>query len=403
VGVSLAAFVGFVAASSWTSSGARARGARLERMQQSPQWGGAAREPRFVDPLPRTQASMLSMSQKFFFGGGANRQPEAPIPVEARSNNDFAAVPSDALRVTWLGHSTLIVEIDGKRLLLDPVWSERVSPVSWAGPKRFYPPPLPLAELPTIDAVLISHDHYDHLDHDTIKALASAHTAPFYVPLGIGAHLEAWGVPAARIVELDWWEERGLGELRLVATPARHFSGRSLVMSDRDATLWAGWAMIGPHHRAFYSGDTAMFPGFSEIGKRLGPFDVTMIESGAYNSMWRDVHLGPEQAVMAHQMLRGKHLLPVHWGLFDLALHSWTEPVERVLAAAQLHNVVVSTPAPGGQLDLAAHRAAATPHSLGAVANSGHRWWPALPWESAEAAPVVSSNLTGLVTLSAQH
>jgi L-ascorbate metabolism protein UlaG (beta-lactamase superfamily) len=290
------------------------------------------------------------------------------------------------LRVTWLGHSTLIVELDGKRLLLDPVWAERASPLTWAGPKRFFAPPLPLSELPEIDAILISHDHYDHLDTQTVQTLAASTRAPFVVPLGVGAHLEYWGVEPARIVELDWWQEHELGDLRLVATPARHFSGRSLTFHDADATLWSGWAMLGPTHRAYYSGDTAMFPGFSEIGERLGPFDVTLIESGAYNSMWPDVHLGPEQAVEAHRMVRGKTLIPVHWGLFDLALHGWTEPVERVLAKAQELGVQVATPAPGGSVDM--------------TAQSRHpRWWPELPWVVAAEDPVVSSGLVGTLQL----
>ncbi len=389
------AFAGYVTASTWRTTGARASGERLQRMQASPQWGGALGESRFVDPLPRTQASMLSMTQKFFLDGSEFREPTTPVPVQARSAADFGTVDDDALRVTWLGHSTLIVELDGQRLLIDPVWSERVSPVTWAGPKRFYPPPLPFAQLPKVDAVLISHDHYDHLDCETVSALATTSGAPFFVPLGVGAHLESWGVPAERIVELDWWEEHGVGQLRLVATPARHFSGRSIIMADRDATLWSGWAMIGPHHRAFYSGDTAMFPGFAEIGERLGPFDVTMIESGAYDSMWRDVHLGPEQAVTAHRMVRGKHLLPVHWGLFDLALHGWTEPVERVLAAAEEQGVTVSTPKPGGQVDLSSGRRA----SRASEAIATQRWWPQLPWEDADTAPVVSSHLVGLAAL----
>lgn len=368
-----------VAASSWQASGARAEAARLERMRQSPQWN--REEARFVDPLPRTQASFWTMTSKFLTSGSEFRAPREPVAYRALRADDFSDAPKCELCVVWLGHSTSIVEIDGKRLLIDPVFGDRVSPVSWAGPKRFHPPPLPLSELPPIDAIVISHDHYDHLDHPTILQLTQRTRAPFFVPLGVGAHLAYWGVEEERIVELDWWQERVIGDVTLVATPARHFSGRSLTFSDRDATLWAGWAFIGPKHRVFYSGDTAMFPGFSEIGARLGPFDVTLIESGAYNSMWRDVHLGPEQAVEAHRMLRGKHLIPVHWGLFDLALHSWTEPVERVRIAAEAAGVAFSTPVPG------------TPLDFGAPPTVSERWWPELPFETAQRAPVISSNL----------
>jgi len=373
-----------VLADSWVATGQRASGARLERVRASPRFDGT----QFLDVLPRQQASMLRSSREYFFGGSAYRTPRDPISVQPRTLSEFPSVPG-ALTLTWLGHSTLLVELDGHRLLLDPVWGDRASPFTWAGPKRFYPPPLPLDQLPPIDAVLISHDHYDHLDWPTIVALGRQTDAPFIVPLGVGAHLEYWGIAASRIVELDWWQEHALGGLRLVATPARHFSGRSVTFADRDATLWAGWALLGPEHRVYYSGDTAMFPGFDEIGARLGPFDATLIESGAYSALWADVHLGPEQAVQAHQMVRGRVMIPVHWGLFDLALHGWTEPIERVLAAAREASVNVITPRPGSSVDLAANPSG-TP-----------RWWPDVPWTPAARAPVVSSGLVATKTAAA--
>ncbi len=375
--LALGALVAFAVGDTWDVTGARASGARLERMQRSPHWN----TDHFRDVLPRHQAPFVEMSRQYFFGGSAHRNPEAPLPVLMRSAADFRAPPADPLTVTWLGHSTLLVEMDGHRLLVDPVWSERASPFTWAGPARFYPPPLPLSELPPIDAIIISHDHYDHLDASTVAALAQQTRAPFLVPLGVGAHLEHWGIAPERIVELDWWQEHRVGELALVATPARHFSGRSILMADKDATLWAGWAFIGPKHRVYYSGDTAMFPGFTDIGERLGPFDATLIECGAYSSLWADVHLGPEQAVTAHRMAQGGWLIPVHWGLFDLALHGWTEPIERVLVAARAQRVVVATPAPGQTLEV---RGATPPES---------RWWPQVPWVPASEAPVTSSGL----------
>jgi L-ascorbate metabolism protein UlaG (beta-lactamase superfamily) len=369
---------GYALTDSWRATGTRAKGERLARLVSSGRFVGQ----RFQDVLPRHEGSVLQMSREYFFGGSAHRTPSGALPVISRTAMDFADQPARAgLRITWLGHSTILLELDGRRVLIDPVWSERASPFTWAGPRRFYPPPLPINQLPALDAVLISHDHYDHLDVETIVALGQATRAPFLVPLGVGAHLEYWGIPADRIIELDWWQKHALGGLSLVATPARHFSGRSITFSDRDATLWAGWALIGPEHRVFYSGDTAMFPGFSEIGARLGPFDATLIEAGAYNALWADVHLGPEQAVDAHLKVRGRLMIPVHWGLFDLALHGWTEPVERVLTAARLRGVEVQTPLPGGTVVVGAARPAA------------ERWWPDVPWVSAEAAPVVSSGL----------
>jgi L-ascorbate metabolism protein UlaG (beta-lactamase superfamily) len=290
----------------------------------------------------------------------------------------FATPPPSGLRVTWFGHSSLLLEIDGHRFLMDPMWSERVGPVGWAGPKRWYPPPIALADLPAVDAVIISHDHYDHLDYGTVKAL-TATGVRFIVPLGVGAHLARWGVAEDKITELDWWQGLSLGDLRVTATPARHASGRTLIF-DNDATLWAGYALVGPKHRVYFSGDTGLFPGLKEIGARLGPFDLTMIEVGQYDAAWPDWHSGPEQAVRAHQMVGGRVMLPIHWGLFALASHGWTEPIERTLVAAQKSGVVVMTPKPGESVD---------PTAPPAV----NRWWPSLPWKTAEQAPIVADQM----------
>jgi L-ascorbate metabolism protein UlaG (beta-lactamase superfamily) len=238
-------------------------------------------------------------------------------------------------------------------------------------------PPIALGDLPAIDAVLISHDHYDHLDEPTLSAMKEWKTT-FLVPLGVGAHLEYWGVPAGRIVELDWWESARVGRLEVVCTPARHASGRTGI--DKDATLWASYALIGSRNRAWYSGDTGLFPAMKEIGGRLGPFDVTMIEAGQYHKAWPDWHIGPEQAVSAQQMLGGRVLLPVHWGLFSLAVHGWTEPVERVLAAAAQAGVPVIVPRPGQAVEPSAARPL-------------ERWWPELRWRTGAQDPIVSTQL----------
>jgi L-ascorbate metabolism protein UlaG (beta-lactamase superfamily) len=354
--------------------GSLASGTRLEQMHKSPQWHDGA----FRNRLPERPVPFWS-TMWAWIKGAPHEHPESEPPVQKRTAKEFDAPAASGLRVTWLGHSTQIVEIDGHRVLLDPVWSNRASPFSLFGPARFHTPPLPIDELPRLDAVVISHDHYDHLDRSTIIAL-SQRGVPFVVPLGVGAHLEHWGVSGDRIVELDWWSTTKVGSLTIVATPARHFSGRSVTMSDRNKTLWAGWALIGDQHRAFYSGDTAMFPGFEQIGRRFGPFDVTMIEVGAYNARWADVHLGPEQAVAAHRQVRGKVMLPVHWGTFALGIHSWTEPIERVLAAAKRQGVDVAVPRPGQSIE---------PASLPPLV----RWWPNLPWQTAEEDPIHSSGL----------
>lgn len=367
----LALLVGGLLMDAWTPMGAQATGTRLERMRRSPRF----RDGIFVNEL--AERTNLWRAGAKWMKGSSHREPEAPLPVEARRRSDYERAPESGLRITWLGHSSLLVELEGRRVLFDPVFGERCSPSRYYGPRRFFAPPLPVAELPELDRVVISHDHYDHLDKPTVEALA-ARGVEFVTPLGVGAHLERWGVPAERITELDWWEETTVGSLRLVATPARHFSGRGL--RDRNATLWASWALIGTERRVFFSGDTAMFPGFQEIGERLGPFDATMIEVGAYDEAWADVHLGPEQAVAAHQALGGGLLVPIHWGTFNLALHAWTEPAERLIVAAEKAGVRIVTPKPGGWFEPSAPPALA-------------RWWPAVPWQTAEQHPIVSSGL----------
>jgi len=302
---------------------------------------------------------------------------QQPLPTEAIDRQRLETPPATGLRVTWLGHSSMLLEIDGHRILTDPVWSERASPLTWVGPKRWYVPPIALGELPAIDAVVISHDHYDHLDQRTLVAMKDWNTT-FIVPLGVGAHLASWGVPEARIVELDWWEKAQVGGLEVNCTPARHASGRTL--TDKDATLWASYAFVGPKHRAYFSGDTGLFPAMKDIGERLGPFDVTMIEVGQYHRTWPDWHIGPEQAVLAHQMLRGRVLLPVHWALFPLAAHGWTEPMERALAAAGSAGQAVIAPKPGQSVEPTAPPALV-------------RWWPELPWTTGAQDPIVSSQM----------
>lgn len=333
----------------FSALGGTPEGERLARMQKSAQFQGG----RFINPSLRAQVDLLSASgpvegQPHVFWrwlrGKEQRTPDRALPVVTRTAASFGAPPASGLQVTWLGHSTLLIEIDGQRILTDPVFSRRASPSSLVGPSRFHPAPIAIEELPALDAVVLSHDHYDHLDENSIRALAGR-GARFFVPLGVGAHLEKWGVPARNITELDWWQESALpGGVRLVATPAQHFSGRGLL--DRNATLWASWAFIGPAHRAYFSGDTGMFPGFAEIGEKLGPFDLTMLEVGAFDESWATVHLGPARALEAHAMLRGRTLLPVHWGTFQLALHAWSQPAEHLWEHAP-EGTVVAFPRPG--------------------------------------------------------
>jgi len=276
-----------------------------------------------------------------FLVGNQNRTPSTPLPVV---QSDLAAQPkNNDLRITWLGHSTCLIQIDGQTILTDPIFSDRASPLSFAGPRRFSTDAdISIDELPAkIDVVLISHDHYDHLDYKTILALQEK-TDKFFVPLGVASHLLRWGLKADQIVELDWWETKSHGSLKLIATPSCHFSGRNLM--DRNKTLWASWVVLGAKDKVFFSGDSGYFPGFKEIGHKYGPFDVTMLESGAYNGAWADIHMMPEDTVKAHQDLQGKVLLPIHWAKFNLALHPWEEPIQRLIRRAGELSIDVTTP-----------------------------------------------------------
>lgn len=353
------------------SLGQRPGAERLVRIQQSPEW----RDGSFVNPQPMWTDMRDALLHTF--AGGPEADPGVAVPVVATDPAALAVAAPSGLRVTWFGHSSTLIEIDGKRILTDPLWSERASPVTWAGPQRWYPPTIALAQLPQIDAVLLSHDHYDHLDYATIVAMRAWKNV-FIVPLGIGAHLAHWGIPAERIVELDWWQAARVGPLTVTLTPARHASGRLQPQSDQ--TLWGGFALAGPRHRVYYSGDTGLFDAMDQIGARFGPFDVALIEAGQYDADWPDWHLGPEQAVLAAQRVRAKALMPVHWGLFKLAHHGWTEPVERVLAAASCSGLPVLTPKPGQSIEPTAPRP-----------GDSTRWWPAAAWQNAAQKPIIAT------------
>ncbi len=280
-----------------------------------------------------------------WFTGPEKRRPSGQIPVQALDSSAFEDPPPDGLRVTWFGHSTVLVEIDGQRLLTDPVFGKRVSPSRLVGPSRFHAPPMAREDLPRLDAVLISHDHFDHLEKDSVTALAETGVT-FVVPLGVADYLACWGVDPSQIKELDWDDEVAIGGVRVLAVPSRHFSGRGPGIG-MNSTLWTSYALLGPGHRVFYSGDTGPTTNHAAIGEELGPFDLTLIESGAWDRNWSDIHMGPDGAVQAHQELRGELFMPVHWGTFNLALHGWDEPARRITELAGEQGVKVTIPAPG--------------------------------------------------------
>ena len=283
----------------------------------------------------------------FLMDKSAESVPDIAIPLQPLTRDELLVAADNTL---WrLGHSTVLIKLAGKFWITDPVFTERASPFSFAGPKRFHQPPIASADLPPLEAVILSHDHYDHLDKATVLALA-AHTRWFLTPLGVGDRLQAWGIPAAKIRQLDWWQSTQLDAVTFTATPAQHFSGRSL--SDRNRTLWASWVIAAPQAKLFFSGDSGYFDGFKAIGEHFGPFDLTLIENGAYDQAWAGVHMQPEQSLQAHRDLGGKWLVPIHNGTFDLALHAWREPLERISALAEAQQVNISTPRFGEPVDI---------------------------------------------------
>lgn len=314
------------------SLGKRPEGARLERMQASPLWNGERF--RNVHPiLPGLRDPSATMPRLTdFLCGGERRVPAGPLPSMSPLDT-WRKPPASGLRATWLGHSTLLIEIDGVRILTDPVWGPRASPARFAGPKRFQPAPVRLRAMPPVDLVLVSHDHYDHLDYPTIRVLAKS-DVPFVTSLGVGAHLEAFGVQPERITELDWWESHPLPgtQVSVSAAPSQHFSGRGL--KDRNATLWSSLVIRSPRHTVFFSGDTGLTTQYQAIRERFGPFDLVMLEIGAFHPAWGEIHLGPRNALEALRLLGGGPFLPVHWGTFNLGMHAWDEPAETLLKLA---------------------------------------------------------------------
>ena len=325
-------------------------------------------KPRPVEGLGK----MLGIIWNIMLHKPADSVPAAALPVDTLSRAQLDAAPEGSLY--RLGHSTLLLKLQGQFWMTDPVFGERASPFRRLGPKRFHAPPISLADLPPLAGVILSHDHYDHLDRETVLALAQK-SKVFLTPLGVGDRLVEWGIDAHKVRQFDWWQSAEVDGVTFTATPAQHFSGRSLF--DGNSTLWASWVIAKQDLRLFFSGDTGYFDGFKTIGDKLGPFDVTFIETGAYDAQWPYVHMQPNETVQAHLDLQGKWLLPIHNGTFDLAMHQWHEPFERVVGLAAVEGISLSTPRMGERVDLGA------PHH-------GDRWWRQVA-EKVEAASAVKS------------
>lgn len=305
----------------------------------------------------------LEIFKRYFTEPAIDKVPKQAIPIEVVTRAQLDALSNDDLHFIKLGHSSVLLKVYGEYWLLDPVFSERASPFSFLGPKRFHEAPITIDELPTIDKVLISHNHYDHLDKASIKKLIMK-TKRFLVPLGVETDLQKWGVAANVITRFDWWQELQTDKALIAFTPAQHFSGRGI--GDGNTTLWGSWVIKTDAGSIYFSGDSGYFDGFKQIGQKYGPFDVALIEAGAYDNDWADIHMTPEQSVQAFMDVKGQVMVPVHNGTFDLAFHSWYEPLQRVSAAAQKADVTLLTPIVGQKISLG---------TLNQQVATNTKWW----------------------------
>jgi len=324
---------------------------REARIQSSPQF----QDGKFVNPngvFPNWFSQEIwDVSKEYFFGKRIDPKPLIDLPVHQLNPQKWEDHQTGQFSFSWLGHSSILISMENQLILVDPVLEERASPFTWIGPKRFHPSPITAEELPGIDVLLITHDHYDHLEQSTLVAI-SEKVERFIVPLGIGALLEDWGINPTKIIELDWWETHSSGSLKFYATPAVHYSSRGLF--DGNQRLWCSWSIVGQEKRAFISGDSGYFDGFKNIGERLGPFDVTFLKIGSYNDKgtWRALHMTPEEAGQQYLDLGGQLLVPLHWATFDLALHPWYEPIDRLVAFSKQKPITLITPEVGETIDL---------------------------------------------------
>lgn len=298
-------------------------------------------------PKELSFSEKLDIAYYFFTTKVENGRPKDDLKVQKIDSIDVAEYKGEA-RLVWFGHSAFLLQIDGKTILLDPMFGKVAAPHPLLGADRFNSEmPIAIEKLPFIDAVIFSHDHYDHLDYETVMKIKDK-TKHFYTPLGVGEHLKAWGIPASKISELDWWKEIKFETLTLVSTPAQHFSGRKL--NNEQSTLWSSWVIRSKEENIFFSGDSGYSPHFKEIGNKYGPFDLALMECGQYNDKWSDIHMIPEETAQAGMDVRAKKIMPIHWGGFKLAMHDWKDPINRVQAKAKQLNLEVITPKIGQEI-----------------------------------------------------
>ncbi|HCX21093.1 MAG: hypothetical protein CMB80_20145 [Flammeovirgaceae bacterium] len=325
--------------------GAKPSGEHLQKIAQSSHY----EKDQFVNLIETKMDMSFSNSWGMLKESLSSKNTSPKEELDTFFGTEKPAANDSNIVVTWYGHSALLLEIEGKKIFLDPMLGPYASPVPIFGKRFKNAPTFDFDNIPQLDAVIYSHDHYDHLDYYTIKRIKDK-VGHFYTPLGLGSHLKAWGVPEEKITELDWWDEARFGQFTFTATPARHFSGRGT--DDRNKTLWASWVIQGEYNKIYFSGDGGYGPHFKEIGERMGPFDFAMMECGQYNERWEPIHMMPEQTVQASLDVKTKSMMPIHWGGFSLAPHEWFEPAERVAKAASEVNLELVTPKIGKAFSL---------------------------------------------------
>lgn len=320
--------------------GATISAAEKERFSNSPNWNGQIFKNHSETSVAISLKDLPSLLYKQFFDK-AGREPNQPIFIPPFDKKAFLE-PSNEPKAVWFGHSVIVMRMNGLTIICDPMFGPDTAPIAPFQSKRYSVNTLSIIDdLPPIDLVLLTHDHYDHLDLQSIKRIHTK-VGHFYVALGTARHLKKWGVPNDKITEFDWWQSEGFKDLTITFTPTRHFSGRGLF--DRATSLWGGWALKSPNFSLYISGDSGYDSHFNEVAKRLGPFDFGFVECGQYNPLWHAIHMFPEESVLLSKEVELTVAMPIHWGAFTLSLHPWTEPVERFISAAESLNQSYITP-----------------------------------------------------------
>ena len=334
------------------------KGNDYERMKESPNYNIS--DDKFLNQNPEVMNEMKknsgfwanprkNLANNFFFNSNIT-SPETELPENKTSLNESFVKSTNNIKFAWLGHSSILMSINNKVILIDPIFASSASPFSWLI-KRYQPPVFKMKELPKIDFILISHDHYDHLDMKTIKFFNKNKNISFVVPLGVGSHLKKWGVPDSRIIEMDWWDSKIIKGIKFICTPAQHFSGRKGFI-ETQKSLWASWVVKSGDRSFYFSGDSGYSKHYKQIGDKYGPMEVVFMDSGQYNTRWKEVHNMPDEVIKGFVDLKGENLIPIHWGMFTLAMHNWFDPPVEIKKRAKDQNISLITPIIGQVINM---------------------------------------------------